>query len=195
MNPQPSFCPNLACSSRGKVGAGNLRVHDRLRDRWKCRTCGKTFSARTGTPFFGLKSDPQMVVLVVTLLAFSCPLPAIVAAFGLDERTVAAWQRRAGAHCQAVHESVVQTPHAPPFRASRRDVRPVAKAGNRLACDGDVCQNPSLAWSRGGQEARHSTSQATRPPGEDVCRKHASARGDRRLEGVPRGVSQNLSRV
>ena len=114
MNPQPSFCPNLACPSRGKVGAGNLRVHDRLRDRWKCRTCGKTFSARTGTPFFGLKSDPQMVVLVVTLLAFGCPLPAIVAAFGLDERTVADWQRRAGAHCQAVHESVVQTPHAPP---------------------------------------------------------------------------------
>jgi len=110
MNPQPSFCPNLACPSRGKVGAGNLRVHDRLRDRWKCRTCRKTFSGRKGTALYGLRSDPATFVLVVTLLAYGCPLPAIVAAFGLDARTVADWQQRAGAHCRAVHEAVVQTP-------------------------------------------------------------------------------------
>jgi transposase-like protein len=36
-----------------------------------------------------------------------CPVQAIVAAFGLDERTVAAWQARAGQHCQAIHEHVV----------------------------------------------------------------------------------------
>jgi len=110
MNPQPSFCPNLACPSRGKEGAGNLRVHDSLRNRWYCHTCETTFSGRKGTLFYGLKSDPQLVVWVVTLLAFGCPLPAIVAAFGLDERTIADWQRRAGEHCQAVHEAIVETP-------------------------------------------------------------------------------------
>jgi IS1 family transposase len=47
---------------------------------------------------------------VVTLLAFGCPLPAIVGAFALDERTIAAWQRRAGEHCQAVHAALIQTP-------------------------------------------------------------------------------------
>jgi IS1 family transposase len=31
-----------------------------------------------------------------------------VAGFGCDERTVAAWEQRAGAHCQAVHAAVVQ---------------------------------------------------------------------------------------
>jgi len=31
-----------------------------------------------------------------------------VAAFGLDERTVAAWQARAGQHCQGVHEHLVE---------------------------------------------------------------------------------------
>jgi IS1 family transposase len=50
------------------------------------------------------------VTLVVTLLAHGCPLQAIVAAFGFDERTVAAWLTRAGLHSQAVHEHVVQTP-------------------------------------------------------------------------------------
>ena len=41
-------------------------------------------------------------MLVVTLLAGGCPLPAIVFAFGLDERTVQAWQMKAGQHAQQV---------------------------------------------------------------------------------------------
>jgi transposase-like protein len=41
---------------------------------------------------------------VVTLLCHGCPLQAIVAAFGLDERTVAAWRDRAGRHGQRFHE-------------------------------------------------------------------------------------------
>ena len=45
---------------------------------------------------------------VVTLLAYGCPIQAIVQAFGLDERTVASWRDRAGKHCQQVHQAVVQ---------------------------------------------------------------------------------------
>ena len=96
MNPQPSFCPNLAYPSRGKIADGNLRVHHSLDNRWRCRTCNKTFSGRKGTPFYGLKHDLDLVVKVLVLLAHGCPLPAIVAAFDLDERTIAKWQRRAG---------------------------------------------------------------------------------------------------
>jgi transposase-like protein len=45
---------------------------------------------------------------VLVLLCHGCPLQAIVAAFGLDERTVRHWQARAGQHCQQVHEAMVQ---------------------------------------------------------------------------------------
>jgi IS1 family transposase len=44
---------------------------------------------------------------VVALLAYGCPPQAIVHALGLDERTVARWQERAGAHCQKIHEDQV----------------------------------------------------------------------------------------
>jgi hypothetical protein len=47
------------------------------------------------------------VARVVTLLAWGCPPAAIVAAFGVDARTVAAWQKRAGAHCEQVHQERV----------------------------------------------------------------------------------------
>lgn len=46
--------------------------------------------------------------MVLTLLSYGCPTQAIVAAFGLDERTVAAWLARGGAQAQRVHEHLVQ---------------------------------------------------------------------------------------
>ena len=47
---------------------------------------------------------------MVTLLGHGCPPQAIVAAFGLDERTVYDWHRRAGNHCQKVHQHLVEQP-------------------------------------------------------------------------------------
>ena len=107
MNPHDQFCPNLDCRARGQRGAGNIVIHGRKRRRYKCTCCQKTFSERTGTLFAGLRTDPTLVVSVVTLLAYGCPIQAIVKAYGLDERTVAAWRDRAGRQCQAVHEAVV----------------------------------------------------------------------------------------
>jgi hypothetical protein len=45
---------------------------------------------------------------VIVLLAYGCPVQAIVKAFGLDERTVCDWHRRAGKRCQQVHEHLVE---------------------------------------------------------------------------------------
>ena len=45
---------------------------------------------------------------VLVLLAYGCPVQAIVKAFVLDERTVRDWHRRAGQHCQQVHEHLVE---------------------------------------------------------------------------------------
>jgi IS1 family transposase len=57
--------------------------------------------------FEGLRKPEELIVIVVTLLAYGCPPQAIVHALGLDERTVARWQERAGAHCHKVHEDQV----------------------------------------------------------------------------------------
>jgi transposase-like protein len=56
---------------------------------------------------YGIKTGHEVVVLVVTLLAYGCPVQAIVAAFDLDERTVRRWYLKAGHHCQQVHGQVV----------------------------------------------------------------------------------------
>jgi transposase-like protein len=108
MNASLQFCPNESCCARGQIGAGNISIHGRKRPRYRCHTCGKTFSERKGTALEGLRIDEETVRQVITLLAYGCPLQAIVHAFGLDERTVAAWQKRAGVHCKRIHEEIVQ---------------------------------------------------------------------------------------
>jgi transposase-like protein/IS1 family transposase len=108
MNASEQFCPNPCCSARGEIGQGNIVVHGKERPRYKCKTCGRTFSAKAGTMFAGLRKPEKLVVIVITLLAYGCPLQAVVHAFNLDERTVANWRDRAGLHCEKVHKDKIE---------------------------------------------------------------------------------------
>lgn len=112
MNPTTVFCPNLACPARGQTGQGNIGIHSRQEKRFICTQCRKTFTTTKGTAFYRLRTSTETVTRVVTLLAHGCPLQAIVVAFEIDERTVAAWLRRAGIQGQAVQEHLVEQPRA-----------------------------------------------------------------------------------
>ena len=91
MDPTTTFCPNEHCHARGQTGHGNIGIHSRKEQRFICHKCDKTFSATTGTVFYWLRTSTETVVIIVTLLAHGCPPASVVAAFGFDERTVAAW--------------------------------------------------------------------------------------------------------
>jgi transposase-like protein len=84
MDPSKQFCPNENCSARGKTGAGTITIHDKQRRRYRCKVCKKTFSERRGTMYEGLRKPIELITMVVILLAYGCPVQAIVQAFGLD---------------------------------------------------------------------------------------------------------------
>ncbi len=107
MNASEQFCSNANCPSVGRIGQGNIRVHSYQERRYRCSECKKTFSQTTGTPLFGLKKGLALFEVVVILLAWGCPIQAIVMAFALDERTVASWRDKAGAHCERIHRAKV----------------------------------------------------------------------------------------
>jgi transposase-like protein len=108
MNPQDVFCPTTTCPARGQTGKGNIHVHSQKDQRWICDVCQNTFTTSKGTIFYRLRHDPKIVMYVIILLAYGCPLQAIVKAFDLDERTVKDWHQRAGKHCQNVHKQLVE---------------------------------------------------------------------------------------
>jgi transposase-like protein len=108
MDPQEHFCHNPACPDRGQRGRGNIGILRGKEQRYRCSPCGRTCAATTGTPFYRQRRVAETVTLVLTLLGQGCPLQAMVAAFGFDERTVRAWQARAGEHCQELQAYLVQ---------------------------------------------------------------------------------------
>jgi transposase-like protein len=131
LGPSTQFCPNFYCSHRGKAGPGNIRAHSRKERRFRCATCTKTFAASKNTPYYRLHKSLDLVTLVLTLLCHGCPRQAVVAAYGLDERTVADWQRRAGRHAQSFHELHVQQGRVD-VRHARADGLRVKALGRRL---------------------------------------------------------------
>jgi hypothetical protein len=108
MNPQTPWCHNPDCRARGQVGQGNIRVHRQAEQRDRCLTCGQTCAATPATPCYRWRTAADVVTRVRTWLSHGCPTQAIVAAFGRDERTGAAWWVRAGHHGQPGHQHGVQ---------------------------------------------------------------------------------------
>src|ERR1700736_5794030 len=68
------FCPNLACCARGKRGQGTIIIHDRKRQRYRCKVCKQTFRTRPGTMCACLRKPMDLIVIVVMLLWYGCPV-------------------------------------------------------------------------------------------------------------------------
>jgi transposase-like protein/IS1 family transposase len=147
MDPSQQFCQNEACSARGKQGQGTLRIHDKQRRRYQCKVCKKTFSERRGTMFEGLRKPIELIVIVVTLLSYGCPVQAIVQAFGLDERTVAEWRDRAGQHCQQVHVAIVEQGKLDLLHVQADEIR--VKGRKMVAWMGLAMMVPTRLWLAG----------------------------------------------
>jgi transposase-like protein len=107
MDPHHLFCPNPDCPARGQRQRGNITVHSQAEHRFCCSLCGQTFSLQKGTCFYRRRVAPAVITQVLTLIAHGCPIPAIVAAFGFQARTVRGWVEAAGAHCQRLHQQRV----------------------------------------------------------------------------------------
>lgn len=108
MDPQERSCHNERCWAYARAGEGHIVIHSRKERRYKCKRCHKTFSETKGTAFHRAHKSHELMVTAVTLLAYGCPVRAIVAAFSLDERTIARGQRESGHQCRRLHELIIQ---------------------------------------------------------------------------------------
>jgi transposase-like protein len=147
MDASKQFCPNLKCKSRGQIGQKNIVIHAKSRPRYKCKTCGKTFSANVGTVLEGLRKPTELIMIVITLLAYGCPIQAIVHAFGLDERTIADWRDRAGSHCESVHQERIERGEIDLIHVQADEIR--IKARGMIAWMGLAMMVSTRLWIAG----------------------------------------------
>lgn len=129
MDPSKTSCPNPDCPMHGQTDQGNIALHSKKEKRWRCRKCRRTFAATRGTIFYRRKYAPHFISQMVSLLAYGCPPTAIEKTYDLDARTIADWQQVAGAHCQAVHEHVLENSPMDLQQVQADEIRVKAQGG------------------------------------------------------------------
>jgi IS1 family transposase/transposase-like protein len=104
-------CPNPDCvyfgctveSIHAMVSCGVRGKTDRIR-RWRCQACGTSVSERMFTPLYHLKTPPDRICLVMSLLANGLDPAAAAHVFRHDHRTISRWLTRGGKHASALHD-------------------------------------------------------------------------------------------
>lgn len=108
----------------------------------------------------GLRKPTELIVIVVTLLTYGCPIQAIVHAFGSDERTVASWRDRAGKHCQQMHQRLVEQGEVACSQVQADEIR--AKGRKLIAWMGLAIDATSRLWMAGVVSTRRDRDLADR---------------------------------
>src|SRR3990170_7784179 len=104
------LCPNEACPDNGKLQSGqqqNLEKFGRTRkgvQRFRCQTCGRTFTETTGTIFFRKRTPEHEILETLALLAEGSRISSLTRAKGFKEDTILAWLRAAAQHAEQLEE-------------------------------------------------------------------------------------------
>jgi transposase-like protein len=104
------FCPDKACADYGKrqsdqqhniVRYGKTKAG---RQRYKCKTCGATFTETKGTIFYRRRTPEDELIDTLALIAEGNRISSLVRAKGHKEDTIIDWIREAGQHAEAIEE-------------------------------------------------------------------------------------------
>jgi len=102
------FCPNEACADYGKLQTDqqrNLQKYGKTRQgvqRYRCKTCGKTFTETFGTIFYGKRTPEHEILETLALLAEGNRISALSRVKKHKEDTILQWLREAAQHARQV---------------------------------------------------------------------------------------------
>lgn len=115
--PQPPDlvrCPNPACPSTASAKQSVFVRHSFLttrsgrKQRWRCKTCGRTFTRRSCTPYHRLRSTPTVFDLALTMSMEGSSKASITRTLGISRSTIGRWIERAASCARAFSDTVIQ---------------------------------------------------------------------------------------
>lgn len=111
------FCPNTACTDNGQRQSEqqtNIKKYGKTkagRQRYRCKTCGQTFTETKGTLFYRLRTPKNEVIEVLALIAEGSRISSITRVKGYKEDTILDWIRAAGEHAEMIEAELLQQHH------------------------------------------------------------------------------------
>jgi transposase-like protein len=102
------FCSNEACRDYGKLQSDQQQNIDKFGQtskgvqRFRCRTCGKTFTATKGTIFYRKRTPEDEILETLALMAEGSRISSLSRVKGHKEDTILAWLREAARHAEAL---------------------------------------------------------------------------------------------
>lgn len=104
------FCPNETCPDYGQVQSDQKQhiikfgTTKRGRQRYKCKSCRKTFTETKGTLFYRRRTSEAEIIDTLAHIAEGNRISSLVRTTGHKEDTIGDWIREAGQHAEAVEE-------------------------------------------------------------------------------------------
>ena len=105
------FCPEKSCLDYGKL-QNKAEKHNIIRygrtkagrQRYKCKTCGHTFTERKGTIFYRKHTEEKEILETLAWLAEGARISSLARVKGHKEDTILAWLREAKDHAEEIEE-------------------------------------------------------------------------------------------
>jgi transposase-like protein len=104
------FCPNGVCPDYGKLQSERQQNIIRFgktkagRQRYKCQSCGKTFTETKGTLFYRRRTPEKEIIATLAHIAEGNRISSLARVKGHKEDTIIDWIREAGQHAEAIEE-------------------------------------------------------------------------------------------
>ncbi len=104
------FCPNKTCPEYGRLQSEHQQNIIRFgktkagRQRFKCNTCGGTFTETKGTIFYRRRTPEDEIIETLALVAEGSRISSLVRVKGHKEDTILGWIRDAAEHAEAIEE-------------------------------------------------------------------------------------------
>jgi len=104
------FCPNEVCPDYGELRSdrrGKINKFGKTqagRQRYECKTCGKTFTETKGTLFYRRRTPADEIIDTLAHIAEGNRISSLVRTTGHKEDTISDWIREAGKHAAAIED-------------------------------------------------------------------------------------------
>ena len=107
------FCPNMVCDDHGKQqdeGQKNIIKYGKTkagRQRFRCKSCGETFTETKGTMFYRRRTPADKIIETLAFVAEGSRVSSLSRVKGHKEDTILAWLRGAAEHAETIEEELL----------------------------------------------------------------------------------------